>query len=238
MKEVIAMHGWGSDSHSWEEWQKHFTKNEWIWNSVERGYGILKPNEVKWSKTNKNHIQSKRVVICHSLGAHLINPNIIKEATDIVLISSFGRFIPKGKENRSVKVALNGMRQALGSKKEKQMLNNFLVKACQPYSINSLPPGPITKGISAVGREMLKKDLELLINLTGLPKGLTINSRVLIIYGEEDSIILPSTINLFINELIDFLQVKPHCWPIPKEGHSILIPGIIQKVEEWLELNQ
>ena len=240
MKEIIAMHGWGSDSQSWKQWEEYFKKNGWLWQSMDRGYGSLPPTTAKWvsSKQKKFDSKSQRVIICHSLGAHLIEPNIYKTATEIVFLSSFGRFIPEDKESRAIKIALQGMQKALGSPLEEKMLIKFLEKSSSPYLIDQLTSGPISQTLSSSGSKNLQSDLDLLINTQGIPPGISSKSRVLTIFGEKDSILHPSSITLFINDLNNHLQHRPINWTIPGDGHSILIPGLIPRVEKWLKLSK
>ena len=72
MKEIIAMHGWAGDSHQWSNWEKIFKSCDWEWQTSERGYKDKSPHISKWNH-NSNHIELKRVAICHSLGSHLID---------------------------------------------------------------------------------------------------------------------------------------------------------------------
>ncbi len=45
-------------------------------------------NTTKWNH-NSNQVELKRVAICHSLGSHLIDKQVLHSATHIVLINSF-----------------------------------------------------------------------------------------------------------------------------------------------------
>jgi len=176
-------------------------------------------------------------VIAHSLGLHLIKSEILRDATDVVLLASFSRFIPNGIESRYLKTALEGMQKHLGTVKEKAMLNNFLQKSCQPEPINSLIPGPIKKGLSIEGRKRLQLDLELLIHTHQLPIELPEESRVLSIQGTEDSIVPPSTRSSLREDLRKHLKNAPTHWEIPGAGHLLLVPELINRVKNWLDLS-
>ena len=93
MKEIIAMHGWAGDSNQWSNWEKIFKCFEWEWQTSERGYKGINPHTPKWIH-NSNQVKPKRVAICHSLGSHLIDQQVLYSATHVVLINSFSRFIP------------------------------------------------------------------------------------------------------------------------------------------------
>ena len=127
------------------------------------------------------------------------------------------------------------MQKNIGTSGEKTMLQNFLQKACQPESPQTIPPGPITKGLTIDGRKRLQADLELLIATNNLPKGLSAHSRVLVIQGQEDCIIVPSTRMTLIKDLKKHLNKVQTCWSIPHTGHLLLVPGLITRVKTWLE---
>ena len=125
------MHGWYSDSSYWDSWEKHFKSNGWTWQNSERGYGYIEPSEPLWYLTDheSNAKQLKKLLVCHSLGMHLIPNPIIKDASHIILLNSFSRFIPFGKESRAIKIALEGMQKQIGKATENQMLLKFAQKA-------------------------------------------------------------------------------------------------------------
>ena len=135
MKEIIAMHGWAGGSSQWLDWIDLFLSCDWEWQTAERGYKDLNPNRPNW-KNISNQTGLKRVAICHSLGSHLIDTKTLYLATHVVLINSFSRFILNGKENRSVKMALNKMMNAITTPNEQAMLRRFHIKAHKPNEIN------------------------------------------------------------------------------------------------------
>ncbi|WP_320663814.1 alpha/beta hydrolase [Prochlorococcus sp. MIT 1223] len=235
MKEIIAMHGWGGDCRTWDTWRKSFMENQWLWTSLNRGYGDIQAQTSNWHNSKINETTTKRVLICHSLGLHLINRSVLEDATHIVLISSFGRFLPEGNESRSIKIALKGMQQALGSSSEKEMLINFLKKACNLSQVNILPEGPIKDGLSNNGRKQLQDDLNLLIKTSGLPENFPIHARVLTVYGDEDQIVHPQSKTSLRIELNKKLLNPPSHWDLSSQGHSIVMPELIQRTQTWLE---
>ena len=237
MKQIIAMHGWGGDHQIWEPWEKYFKLHGWIWQNAERGYGENKPNQPNWINSSKQNSRNQQVLICHSLGAHLIKKQILTTSTDIVLINSFSNFIPNNREHRLLKTALIGMKKALGTSQEKQMLANFLTKSCHPHSIDKFPQSPITRDLSISGRKTLHKDLDVLIHTSGLPDGFPLKARVLKIAAKEDSIVSSSTTNLLLQDLQNHLKFKPTSWIIDDVGHSFIKPEIIKHVKNWLEVS-
>tara|TARA_Y100001968_G_scaffold214785_1_gene197592 strand:+ start:8357 stop:9073 length:717 start_codon:yes stop_codon:yes gene_type:complete len=235
MKEIIAMHGWCGESSDWAKWQKYFNKNGWIWHSHERGYGEIDPKEANWSNNKVTGCLNKQILICHSLGLHLIKKEILEKATHIILLSSFSRFIPTSENNRSIIFALERMKRALGSLEEKTMIRKFLQKSCKPYPLTMSPSRLLMQGLSLPGRNKLNDDLELLIRTDGLPKGFPRQSFVLVIHGEKDAILLPGTKKQLITDLTKFLQTKPIHLHISGDGHSLLKPEAMQRVKQWID---
>ena len=236
MKEIIAMHGWYGDNQIWKSWEKHFKLKRWIWQSADRGYGKNRPHQPHWINSSTESQQNKKVLICHSLGVHLIEKQILKEATDIVLINSFSSFIPNNKEARLIKTALLGMKRALGTSQEKKMLKNFLAKSFHPHPLNNITKRLISIDLSDSGRKTLQRDLEVLISTSGLPSGFPHTAKVLKITGDKDSIVSPSVTSLLSKDLRKYLEIQPTFWHISGEGHSIIKPAIIQDVRNWLEV--
>ncbi len=235
MKQIIAMHGWSSDSYSWQPWMELFTSKGWNWKNGERGYGNLSPSMPLWQKEDKTSSKQRRVFIGHSLGPHLIPKTILSNATDVVLLNSFGRFLPLGSKNRSLKTALLGMQQRIGTTKEKEMLFAFLEKASFPQPIHTLDSDPIHTGLSICGRKRLQADLDLLIKTSGMPTGISMAAKVLVIEGEKDAIIPPESRRLLKVELEKYLQ-KPFSYiKVAELGHCLLLPELITQVYNWLE---
>ena len=236
MKEVIGTHGWGSQSDYWLKWMDCFKDSEWIWQNYERGYGEKRCFQPTWKDQDKSNSQSKRAVICHSLGTHFIDNTILANATHVILISSFSRFIVDDKNKRLLKAAILGMLASLGTSKEREMLNNFLQKSSYPNNIDSLSISPIHSILSPSGREKLKQDLQLLINTFSLPKDFPSNAKVLVIHGVEDAIVSPSAKAQLINDLVEHQNEPPIHWEIKGVGHSLMSYELITKAKNWLEL--
>ena len=70
MNQVITQHGWGFDQSFWDSYKEDFQKNEWYWQDNERGYFSKNVIQSKWIKNNLN--AQIKMVLCHSLGSHLI----------------------------------------------------------------------------------------------------------------------------------------------------------------------
>jgi len=236
MKEIIAMHGWAGDSHQWSNWEKIFKSCDWEWQTSERGYKDISPHTPKWNH-NSNQVELKRVAICHSLGSHLIDKEVLHSATHVVLINSFSRFIPSGKEKRSVTMALKKMMDAINTPKEAAVLRKFHIKAYKPNSIDIESIQSDLLCLSDSGRLRLKNDLQLLMNSDSLPIGLKNNAKVLVINSEQDYILANQTKVNLIEDLINHLEAAPKIINLQDEGHSITKIKNIKKIKHWLELD-
>ncbi len=236
MKQAISMHGWCCESTFWENWKEYFQKDGWLWKNAERGYGDYEASNPAWENNDQGNMSRKKVIFCHSLGIHLVPSKILKEASDIILLNSFSRFIPNGKRGRAVRAALNGMGKHLGKPTESEMLFMFLKKAIQPYKITDCKEVPLSKRISCKGRKQLIEDFNLLIKSNELPQALSKKARVLVIQGKEDKIISPTTNDQLISDLRMHMDHPPTKWLLTSEGHIIQMPGIIKQVSEWLKL--
>lgn len=230
------MHGWYSDSNSWKLWKDHFEKKRWNWQNGERGYGKIQPHDPEWEGEGQKDRHSKNVLICHSLGPHLISSKVLNVATDIVLLNSFSRFIPANKEGRALRVALVSMLKHMEEPSRETMLMSFLKKASSPYKFSDIPAGPMQTGMSSEGLKQLKSDLELLISTKQLPIGISKRARVLIINGDKDKIIHSSTKQELLISLNSHLNTPPTIWTIKGEGHFILQAGLREDVRKWLEV--
>ena len=234
MKEIIAMHGWAGDSYQWSNWEKIFKCYDWEWQAYERGYKDISPHAPKWNN-DSNQLGLKRVAICHSLGSHLIDSKVLSLATHVILINSFSRFAPIGKENRAIKLALNSMMKAIDTPNEASMLKKFHIKAYEPNQID-IKASESSLKISNSGRLKLKNDLKLLKNSDSLPNGLKSSTKVLIVNSEQDHILAKQTKVKLTEDLINHLEAVPKIINLQDEGHFITKIKNITKVKQWLEL--
>ena len=235
MKQVIAMHGWSGDSHSWVSWIRHFNHHHWSWQSGERGYGKRQEHMPFWQDDQEPTERQRRVVIAHSLGPHLLPDAVLAHATDVVLLASFSRFVPQGAKGRALKTGLKGMRRCLGSDAEAEMLTNFLRRAAAPSPADGLPRGPIHEGLSPEGRQRLTDDLDLLIASAALPPGLQASSRVLVVEAEQDAIVAPAARQELRDAVQTRLQHPAEHWFMPGSGHALLVPDLLMRIQHWLD---
>ena len=234
MKEVIAMHGWAGDSNQWSNWEQIFKCCDWEWQTAERGYKAKSPYTPKWNH-DPNKVELKRVAICHSLGSHLLDQQVLYSATHVVFINGFSRFIPSGKENRSVKLALKRMMNSINTPHEEAMLKKFHLKAYKPNYIDVESVESNLIHISDSGRLRLKNDLMLLMNSDSLPIGLNSYAKVLIVNSEQDYILANQTKVRLSEDLQKHLEVAPKTINLQEEGHSITKVKNIKRIKHWLE---
>ena len=230
------MHGWAGDSNQWSNWEKLFRSCDWKWQTAERGYKAISPLKPKWNH-NLNQVELKRVAICHSLGSHLIDKEVLHSATHVVLLNSFSRFIPSSKESRSVTMALIGMMNVINTPNEFSMLRKFHIKAYKPNNINIDSTKSNLLHISDSGRLRLKNDLKLLINSNSLPTGLNPYAQVLVINSVEDYILSNQTKEKLAEDLMSYLKSKPTIIHLKEEGHLISKVNNIKKIKQWLEFD-
>jgi len=236
MKEIIAMHGWAGNGDQWTKWRDLFQCSGWEWKSAERRYKGLNPYMPKWSNES-NQVNQKKVAICHSLGSHLIDDKVLYSATHVVLINSFSRFIPSGRDNRHVTIALSRMMDAINTPNEALMLRKFHIKANKPSKINLASDESYILHLSDSGRLRLKNDLKLLMNSDSLPIGLNINAKLLIVSSEQDHILTNTTREKLTEDLKNHLSNQPTMINLHEEGHSISKIKSIQKIKQWLEFD-
>ena len=236
MKEIIAMHGWAGNRNQWSNWIDLFQFCDWEWQMAERGYKEINEYMPKWNN-DSNQTGLKKVAICHSLGSHLIDKKILCSATHVVLINSFSRFIPNGKQNRAVTMALNRMMNAINTTNEQSMLRKFHIKANKPNEIDLESTASKLLHLSDSGRLRLKNDLQLLMKSESLPTGLNTKAKVLVINSKKDYILTNQTKEKLTEDLINFLEAEPTIINLKDEGHSISKIKNIKKIKHWLELD-
>ena len=235
MKQVIAMHGWSGDSHSWVSWIRHFKHHHWSWQSGERGYGQRQEHMPFWQDDPDPIELQRRVVIAHSLGPHLLPDAVLAQATDVVLLASFSRFVPEGPKGRALKTGLKSMRRCLGSDAEAEMLTTFLRRAAAPSPPDGLPRGPIQEGLSIEGRQRLSDDLDRLIASAELPVGLQDTTRVLVVEAAQDAIVVPAARQELRDALQARLQHPAEHWCLSDSGHALLVPDLLIRIQRWLD---
>jgi len=220
------MHGWAGDSRCWKPWIEATENLGWRWQCGERGYGEIKTHEPAWPEDLP--ADTLRVVIGHSLGPHLVRPEVLQAADAAVLLASFAAFVPPNRAGRRLRMALEGMAAKLDNETEaKEMLEKFLANAAYPARANLLPAGPEE---GRLDRRRLRADLDLLRECQGLPRGLPVAARVLVVEAGDDRIVVPEA-RLMLRSALPDAEVAL----LDHTGHALLQTGVVARVIEWVE---
>ena len=221
--QLIAMHGWAGDQRGWAPFAAAAASQGWCWRSAERGYGGLAPAMPSWESSGA------RVLVVHSLGLHLVPPQLLAESDAVILLASFGRFLPEGAAGRRLRTALAGMARALEGNEADAMLRNFLAQAAAPNPADPSSLGIGDQAVAAAGRALLQCDLELLTRTTGIPPMFPPAARVLIVEAGQDRIVVPPVRQALREALpgADLLRLAG-------EGHCLLNAGLIPMLMGWL----
>ncbi|MCX5969386.1 MAG: alpha/beta hydrolase [Cyanobacteria bacterium] len=224
--QVIAMHGWCGEASHWQPWRRRFATAHWHWQSGERGYGSAEPQLPTWLER-----AGRRVLIGHSLGPHLLPPELWAEAEAVVLLAGFGRFVPAGPPGRRLRRALSTMeRQLDNSDSARAMLSRFLCQAAAPDPVELSPSGPLQGPLGPAQLLRLRRDLQLLSNTEGLPTGFPHGAPVLVVEAAQDQIVTPEARELLRQEL-----PRAELVSLPDAGHSLLSAPVLPLVLPWLQ---
>ncbi|MFO0137803.1 MAG: aminotransferase class I/II-fold pyridoxal phosphate-dependent enzyme [Cyanobacteriota bacterium] len=233
--QLIAMHGWGGDGGPGQAGQPAATSRGWGLQLGERGYGRRPALLPPWPR------HGRKGLICHSLGVHLVPPEVLAASEAVVLLASFGRFVPPGAEGRPLRIALAGMAAELqesgdeltSSLRAQQLLQRFLSKVLGPGALAAgftVPPGPADQPIGPAGRDRLRCDLALLGRLTALPASFPRQVPVLLLEATDDPIVHPAARERLRQELPQ-ARVKL----LAGSGHAMADPALIPLVLDWLQ---
>ena len=223
--QVIAMHGWAGDSQGWDAFQAAWQRRGWCWQCGERGYGQRPSEAVGWHQDG-----GLKVVIAHSLGPHLLPAAVLAQADAVVLLASFGAFVPGGASGRRLRSAMAAMAKQLTGAEASTMLQTFMERAAAPQPTSLLPPGITSAPLDASGRKRLGKDLTLLAATTGLPPGFPVQARVLIVEGGEDQIVNPQA-----RQQLRSLLPAADTLVLAGVGHCLISPALVPTVCGWIE---
>ena len=221
---LIAMHGWAGDSRAWQPWADLAAARGWRFTAAEQGYGALEPRQPLWDPQ-----ATRRVVIGHSMGPHLLPAELWQQATGAVLLASFAAFVPAGTAGRRTRAALEAIAQRLEAGDATAMLRDFFVEAAAPYPPSALPPGPLEQGLSSAGEARLLADLRRLGRTEALPAGFSDPAALLIVEAADDRIVHPAS-RAARRAALPGATV----WTLEPAGHCLLDPDLPARVLSWI----
>lgn len=221
---LIAMHGWCGDRRSWDPWLPIWQARGWGYSCGERGYGHHPAVEPSWPAGT-----GPRVVIAHSLGPHLLPAAVLEQADALVLLTSFGRFVPPGRDGRSLRSGLAGMATALAGPNPGVMLQTFLQQVAAPAPSALLQATPAAEPLTDAGLRQLQQDLELLSRTEALPAAFPKQAAILLVQAGADQIVAPEARRALEDELpgADVLTLQG-------AGHGLLGTPVLAMVMGWL----
>jgi len=232
MKQIISQHGWAFDSSLWTDLKKIYTKNNWIWEDSERGYFNKELLSPKW--INKNSLTHKNVIIIHSLGIHLIDKNILLNASHAIFINSFYNFIPVNKDRKLIIRSLERMKKKLNNKEIKIMLNEFYKSSFFPNELDLNYKKTISNKFNSANISLLKSDFNKLSINGKPPLFVSKDCNILIIKSINDRILNHNSSESFIELMIKRQIQKPKILELENQGHIINNYKIFNLIDNWI----
>ena len=233
MNQVITQHGWGLDQSFWDSYKVEFQKNGWHWQNNERGYFSRSVNQSKWVKNNFN--DQIKMVLCHSLGFHLIQGNLLDEASHVVFINSFNNFLPSSKKRNLIYRSLKRMEKKIISFEAEDMLKEFIHRSFLPNNMTINFQNMFYKNLRGLNNNLLLKDLKKLYTDKNSLKPISENCNVIVINSKKDLILDQDSSNKFIELLNKKLTKKPTVIELSNQGHCLTNLNFYQIIKRTLD---
>ena len=233
MNQVITQHGWGLDQSFWDSYKVEFQKNGWHWQNNERGYFSRSVNQSKWVKNNFN--AQIKMVLCHSLGFHLIQGNLLDEASHVVFINSFNNFLPSSKKRNLIYRSLKRMEKKIISFEAEDMLKEFIHRSFLPNNMTINFQKMFYKNLKGLNNNLLLKDLKKLYTDKNSLKTIGKNCNVIVINSKKDLILDQDSSNNFIELLNKKLTKKPTVIELSNQGHCLTNLNFYQIIKRTLD---
>ena len=233
MNQVITQHGWGLDQSFWDSYKVEFQKHGWYWQNNERGYFSKKINQSKWIKDNlKDQI---KMILCHSLGFHMLKKNFLDEASHIVFINSFNNFLPRSKNRNLIYRTLKRMEKKIMSFEAEEMLKEFIHRSFSPNNMPTHFQNMFYKNLEDLNYSLLLNDLQKLYIEKKSLKSFKKNCNVIIINSKNDLILDQDSSNNFIELINKTLTKKPVLIELSNQGHCLTNLNFYQIIKRTLE---
>ncbi len=233
MKQIITQHGWGLDQSFWDIYKIEFQKNQWHWQDNERGYFSKNIKQAKWIKNNFNN--QIKMVLCHSLGFHLIQRNLLDEASHIVFINSFNNFLPSSKKRNLIYRSLKKMEKKIMTFESENMLKEFIRRSFLPNDININFQKMFYKDLEALNNNLLLNDLKKLYDYKNSLRPFEKNCNVIVINSKKDLILDKDSSKNFIELLNKTLTKKPTVIELSNQGHCLTNLNFYQIIKKTLD---
>jgi len=232
MNQIITQHGWGLDQSFWDSYKVEFQKDGWHWQDNERGYFSKSINQAKWIKNNLN--DQIKMVLCHSLGSHLIQGNLLDEASHIVFINSFNNFLPSSKKRNLIYRSLKRMEKKIMSFEAEVMLKEFIHRSFSPNQMTINFKNVFYKNIGYLNNNLLLNDLKKLYDQENTLKSFKRNCNVIVINSKNDLILDQESSDNFIELLNKKLTKKPIVIKLSNQGHCLTNLNFYQIIKRIL----
>lgn len=175
---ITAQHGWGYDWRTFATWQPEVPQN---WRLILKNRGYFQNTSDKTFASSETEQQAtKKILVCHSFGLHLLSPEDVQKSDLLVIISSFEHFHVNN--NPLSKIAITRMIKRFES--EPQTVLQDFYAACTGDA-KPLPDG-FTQSCDI---PLLVEDLKILnqahVNLSAIEKA----KSTLILHGGKDRIV-------------------------------------------------
>ncbi|MBK17141.1 MAG: hypothetical protein CMK49_03890 [Prochlorococcus sp. SP3034] len=232
MNQIITQHGWCLNSNMWLNLKNKLKKDNLLWQDNERGYFYSKSKNPEWiENNNKNNF---RMVICHSLGTQLINPNILNKASHAVLINSFFNFIPNNNRRNFTIRVLRKMEKRINSKEIEFLIKEFLFSAFLPNPIEDYLKDMLKIKNKEINLNLLLNDFKRLYCENLDYRLFSKDCEILIIKSNNDSILEENSIINLISILNKIQNKKPKVVELDQQGHLIIGNEILNIIKEWI----
>nr|AUG32156.1 alpha/beta hydrolase [Paulinella longichromatophora] len=234
--EIIAMHGWSSDSSAWDCWAESARYRGWCWQSGERGYGSLPMVTPQW-RHSLTETQGPRVLMVHSFGLYLTPNTVLAAAEIVVLLNSFNHFIPSFRHQHPIKRKIQRMINNINCDNEKETLLTFLSQANLPVSTDLTSLNVMQNSVSALGRLRLLEDLYKLSEVISMPKAFPMNIPILVINTQCDQIVGSTIAKDLVKNLSNYIKDKTMIthWSPGNIGHNLYQANLLESIFDWLE---
>ena len=232
MNQIISQHGWGLDQSMWNKVKEEFIRQNWIWQDNNRGYYSDPHVKVNWIKDDSEN--NKKVVICHSLGIHLIGKEILREASHIVLINSFYNFIPSNNESKITMRTLLRMEKKINSGEVRFMLEEFISRSFMPNQVDIKFKSIFNLKLKQINLKNLLKDFQKLYLQKSTFSLFSKNTDILVIKSKNDLILKDYASDEFVYLLNNSQINKPKLVQIEGQGHLIDNSCIVKILKDWL----